>query len=160
VLDALPTLPAALHRGEADLPFVDLGDGSTLQLLQVDLDQGLWVLRTRFQPGYRVQTHRHTGTVLAFTTSGRWHYLEYPEVNTAGSYLFEPAGSTHTLVVPEDNDEVTEVCFAISGANLNLDADGRVESVLDAALILKIYLVLCAAQGFDHPAVIGAPTIE
>ncbi len=153
----LTTLPPALHRGETDLPEVDLGDGSTIQLLQVDLDQGLWVLRTRFQPGYKVQTHRHTGPVYAFTLSGSWHYLEYPEVNTAGSYLFEPAGSTHTLVVTEGCTEVTDVFFAIYGSNLNLDADGNITSVLDAPSVLAAYRALCAAQGFAPPAVIGAP---
>ena len=45
-------IPLALHRGESDLPFVDLGDGSDLQLLQCDVEAGLWVIRTRFQPGY------------------------------------------------------------------------------------------------------------
>ena len=95
-------IPLALHRGENELPFVDLGDGSDLQLLQVDVEAGLWVIRTRFQPGYLVPTHKHTGEVFAFTHSGSWKYVEYPEVNTAGSYLFEPAGSVHTLTVPDD----------------------------------------------------------
>ncbi len=95
-------VPLALHRGENDLPWVDLGDGSDLQLLQVDVEAGLWVIRTRFQPGYLVPTHKHTGEVFAFTISGSWKYVEYPEVNTAGSYLFEPAGSVHTLTVPDD----------------------------------------------------------
>ncbi len=48
------------------------------------------------QPGVTIQRHKHTGEVLAFTIRGAWKYLEYPEVNTAGSYLFEPAGSIHT----------------------------------------------------------------
>ena len=42
-------------------------------------------------------------------------------MNVAGSYLFEPAGSIHTLHVPDTNTEVTDVFFAIHGANLNLD---------------------------------------
>lgn len=149
-------IPSAIHRGEQELPFVDLGDGSTLQLLQVDIDQGLWVIRTRFQPGMRVQTHKHTGSVFAYTTAGSWKYEEYPEVNRAGSYLFEPAGSIHTLVVPEDNEEITDVFFAIYGANLNLDADGNVEMVIDAGFIRDVYYGLCEAQGFDRPDVIGA----
>ena len=37
--------------------------------------------------------------------AGAWKYAEYPEVNRAGSYLFEPAGSIHTLTVLEDNTE-------------------------------------------------------
>src|SRR4051812_50085728 len=96
-------IPLALHRGEAELPFVDLGDGSTLQLLQVDVEAGLWVIRTRFQPGYLVQTHKHTGEVFAFTLSGSWKYVEYPEVNTAGAYLPGPAGSGHPPTGPPAN---------------------------------------------------------
>lgn len=149
-------LPTAILRGESDLPFVDLGDGSTMQLLQVDIEQGLWVIRTRFAPGMTVDTHKHTGSVFAYTTSGSWKYLEYPdEVNRAGSYLFEPAGSIHTLHVPADNTEVTDVFFAIYGANLNLDADGNVTSVIDAGFIRDVYFAMCEAEGHGRPPVIG-----
>jgi quercetin dioxygenase-like cupin family protein len=148
-------IPRALHRSHSDNPFVDLGDGSTLQLMQVDVESGLWVIRTKFQAGYRVQTHKHTGEVFAFTMSGSWKYEEYPEVNTAGSYLYEPAGSIHTLVVPESNTEVTDVWFAIYGANLNLDEAGNVESIIDAGGILQAYVLLCEAQGLGSPDVIG-----
>jgi hypothetical protein len=103
-----------------------------------------------------VQRHKHTGAVHAFTQSGAWKYEEYPEVNRAGSYLYEPAGSIHTLIVPDDNTEPTEVWFAIYGANLNLDANGNVESVFDAGFILEAYLALCEAAGLARPDVIGA----
>ena len=148
-------IPVALHRAESELPFVDLGDGSTLQLLQIDVDAGLWVIRTRFQPGYLVQTHKHTGEVFAFTLAGSWKYVEYPEVNRAGSYLYEPAGSVHTLTVPADNTEPTDVWFAIYGANLNLDADGNITSIVDAGGIRDAYYALCEVQGFERPNVIG-----
>ena len=115
-------LPKAVMRSESDCPMVDAGEGIKLQLLQVDVELGLWVIRNLFEPGTRVQTHKHTGQVFAFTQSGCWKYDEYPERMTAGTYLFEPAGSIHTLIVPEDNTEVTDVWFAIYGANLNLDA--------------------------------------
>ncbi len=149
-------LPKAVMRSEADCPMVNAGEGVKLQLLQVDIEVGLWVIRNHFEPGARVQTHKHTGQVFAFTQAGCWKYDEYPERMTAGSYLFEPAGSIHTLIVPEDNTEVTDVWFAIYGANLNLDADGNVESVLDAGFILEAYLALCEAEGHDTPNVIGA----
>ncbi len=125
-------------------------------MVQVNIDQGLWVIQNRFQPGVRVPRHKHTGEVYAFTLSGAWKYAEYPEVNRAGSYLYEPAGSIHTLVVPEDNTGPTEVWFAITGANLNLDADGNVESVFDAAFMLEVYLGVAEANGLDRPNVIGA----
>jgi quercetin dioxygenase-like cupin family protein len=152
---AIIDIPTAIHRGEQDLPFVDIGDGSDMQLLQVDIEAGLWVVRTRFQPGYDVQTHKHTGPVFAFTLGGRWKYKEYPEVNTAGSYLYEPAGSVHTLTVPADNTEVTDVFFAIYGANLNLDEEGNVTSVWDAAFIRDGYFLLAEAAGHGRPDVIG-----
>ncbi len=149
-------IPAAIHRGEADLPFVDVGDGSAIQLLQVDIPHGLWVVRTRFQPGVTIARHKHTGEVFAFTIAGSWKYKEYPEVNTAGSYLYEPAGSIHTLTVPADQDGVTDVFFAIYGANLNLDDADQVEFVIDAGFMLEFYTAMCEAAGLGTPAVIGA----
>ena len=148
--------PPTIHRGEGDLPFVSIGDGNTLQLLQVDLAQGIWIVRNKFDPDTTIQTHKHTGHVYAFTQSGSWHYLESPDaVNTAGSYLYEPAGSTHTLHVPADNDGPTDVWFTIHGANLNLDAEGKVEMVIDAQFILDFYRLLCAEQhGIADPPVV------
>jgi 2,4'-dihydroxyacetophenone dioxygenase len=149
-------IPQALHRGESELPFVALGDGTHLQLLQVDVELGLWVIRTKFEAGVTVPTHKHTGSVFAFTISGSWKYLEYPDVNLPGSYLFEPAGSVHTLTVPAENDGMTDVWFAIYGANLNLDANGNVETVIDAGLVRDTYFALCEAEGHPRPNVIGA----
>ena len=146
-----PAIPMAIHRGEEELPFVALGDGTHLQLLHVDIEQGLWVIRTRFEPGVIVPTHRHTGQVFAFTLAGSWKYAEYPEVNTAGSYLFEPAGSVHTLVVPEENEGMTDAWFAIYGANLQLDANGAVELVIDAQTVRDAYYALCEAEGHPRP---------
>ncbi len=42
---------------------------------------------------------------------------------------------------------MTDVWFAIRRANLNLDENGNVESVLDAGLALQIYRDLCQAEG-------------
>ncbi len=152
VMDA----PQTIHRGEDDLPFVDLGDEGLIQVLQVDLANGIWVIRNRFNPGTVVQTHKHTGHVYAFTQSGSWHYAETPDqVSTAGSYLYEPAGSVHTLTVPATTTEVTDVWFTIHGANLNLDAEGNVELVIDAHMVLPFYRALCAEQhGIDDPPVV------
>lgn len=146
----------AAHRGEDELPFITLPDGTGLQLLQVDLAAGVWVVRNHFPPGVTVQTHKHTGHVYAFTQSGSWFYREYPDVvNRAGSYLYEPAGSVHTLHVPDSNDGVTDVWFTIYGANLNLDKDGNVELVVDAHSLLPFYRLMCKEQhGIEDPPVI------
>ena len=148
--------PPALHRGESDLPFVPYQEGVTFQLLQVDVEAGFFVVRVRGEPGRTIQRHKHTGEIFAFTSAGSWKYLEYPEVNTAGSYLYEPAGSVHTLHMPKTNTGITDIWFAIRGANLNLDDKGNVEAVIDAAAVLDIYLAGCRAAGMTNPPVIGA----
>lgn len=152
---AWPVRPAALHRSEQDLPFVDMGDRQ-LQVLQVDLAAGLWIVRDRFNPGVVMQTHRHTGPVQAFTQSGSWFYREYPDaLNKAGSFLFEPAGSQHTLTVPESNSEPTDVWFRIVGALLNLAPDQSVETVSDATTVLAAYRSACIDQfALSDPPVI------
>jgi 2,4'-dihydroxyacetophenone dioxygenase len=139
------------HAGEDDLPWVDATGGMWLKVLRVDLANGVWVVLNRFEPGVRLQRHRHTGPVDGYTVKGRWHYLEYDFYSLAGSYIREPAGSVHTLDVPEDNDEITEVLFVIEGVNLNLAADGSVESVYDGAGTLAAYEALAVDQGFGKP---------
>jgi 2,4'-dihydroxyacetophenone dioxygenase len=149
------TMPDVAHFGADDLPWVTVDEGVELKVLQIDLARGLWVIRNRFQPGVQIPTHRHTGDVHAVTLRGAWKYLEYDFVNTAGSFLFEPAGSVHTLSVPAENTEPTEAVFFINGANLDLSPEGEVMMVVDAPLILEVYLSLCEAEGHPRPAIIG-----
>ena len=144
-------IPTAIHRADDDLPWVDIGEGSLLKVLQIKEREGLWVIRNRFMPGYKVQTHKHTGPVYALTSSGAWRYQESDFVNTAGSFLYEPAGSVHTLTCVEAD---TQVWFHMYGANLNLDPDGNVESITDGAGTLAAYYLLCEAQGFPRPNVL------
>jgi 2,4'-dihydroxyacetophenone dioxygenase len=150
-----PLIPAqgslsTLHVGEDDLPYVEAGDGSAVQLLHVDLLQGLWILKIRMPPAYKVLTHYHTGFVYAVTLQGSWYYVESPAaVNKAGSYLFEPAGSLHTLTTPVNAEGDTIVWFAVYGANVNVDAEGKIVSIIDARVALDIYRGSCKALGVD-----------
>jgi 2,4'-dihydroxyacetophenone dioxygenase len=146
-----PAIAETLHRGADELPWVDMGDGTRMKVAYVDLSHGIWVVQNEFQAGFAVPTHRHTGTVYGFTLSGAWRYLEYDYINRAGSFLYEPAGSVHTLEVLEDR---TVAWFQISGALLYLDAEGNVFHVVDGATALDGYFGLCDAQGIARPSVI------
>ena len=115
------TIPAAVHAAADELPFVDIGDGSMLKVIQVKVREGLWVVENIFQPAFISPTHKHTGCVYGFTTSGAWKYQEYDYVNRTGSFLYEPAGSLHTLVCLEKD---THAWFVVYGANIEYDAGG------------------------------------
>lgn len=153
---AIEHAPTAQHLGDADLPWVASrsGDGSELKLVSAKVKEGLWIVRTRFAAGIELQTHKHTGQVHAYTLSGSWGYRESEYLNTAGSFLYEPAGSIHTLYVPESNTEPTDVWFAIWGANLNMDESGAIVSVTDAESVLAFYLDACAEIGVTDPPVL------
>ena len=146
-----PTAPEAVHIGADEMPWADIGGGNKLRLLQLREKEGLWIVENIFQKGFDVQTHRHTGPVWGYTISGAWHYKEYHYVNRAGSFLYEPAGSVHTLECLEDD---TNVWFQMYGANLNLDADGNIESVFDGPGTLAAYYALCEAAGLPKPKVL------
>jgi 2,4'-dihydroxyacetophenone dioxygenase len=150
-MTAIETAPLAIHKGAEELPFVEIGGGNKLKVIMVDEGQGLWIVENIFQSGFEVLTHKHTGPVYGYTVSGAWKYKEYDYVNRAGSFLFEPAGSVHTLTCIEDN---TQVWFQMYGCNLNLNPDGSIESITDGAGTLEAYYALCEAEGLPRPNVV------
>jgi quercetin dioxygenase-like cupin family protein len=147
----IESAPTAVHVGADELPFVDIGGGNKLKVIQVKEREGLWIVENIFMAGFEVQKHRHTGPVWGYTTSGAWKYKEYDYVNRAGSFLYEPAGSVHTLQCIEDE---TQVWFHMYGVNLNLDAEGNVESVADGSGTLAFYLAMCEQMGLPRPNVL------
>lgn len=150
-------IPAAILRSERDVPMVKIAPGISIQLLQVDFNHNIRVTRALLDPGLRLRTHLHTGHVFAWTLAGTWKYTEYPESSVANSYLYEPAGSTHTLVVPEESGEPADVVFIVHGSNVEMDEQGAVVGVTDAAAIAGAYLRACREQGLPRPDVIGLP---
>lgn len=144
------TAPTAVHLGSDEIPFVDMGGGNMIRVLQVREKESLWVIENVFQDGFEVMTHRHTGPVWGYTKSGAWKYKEYDYVNRSGSFLYEPANSVHTLQCIEDG---TRVLFHMYGVNLNLDAEGAIVSVSDGPGTLRFYLSLCQEQGLGSPPV-------
>jgi quercetin dioxygenase-like cupin family protein len=153
-------VPESFHSASDDLPWADewAGDpGIKLKLLMADIEGGRFAVRMLFDPGVEVFPHKHTGEVHAFTFAGEWAYLEYPESasNRAGSYLFEPPGSTHTLKVADHAEGSTDVLFIIYGAMLHLTPeDGSVVAVTDAESVLREYPELLRRQGKPVPEVL------
>ena len=141
-----------LTVNDHDLPWIEdgLAKGVKVKPLRLDMEAGVWVILASFAPGCRVPLHYHTGEAEVFTMSGRWHYAEYPEQpQTAGSYLFEPAGSVHTLLVPEDNTEDTLMLVRVRGANINFHEDGTFHSILDTTALVFLTDLFAQQLGIE-----------
>jgi 2,4'-dihydroxyacetophenone dioxygenase len=160
---AFDGIPESLHIASSDGVFArDFGfAGVSLQLLQADVEGGFFVVRIRFAPGTRLPRHQHTGAVHALTLSGEWSYLEYASAppNRAGSYLYEPPGSVHTLKVADHLRRDTDVVFIVEGAMLILDDADHVTAVLDAASHAREWPLRLREQGMDVPKIIAGGRI-
>lgn len=98
--------------------------------LCLNASQGYWVNLLRVRRAGILSRHRHPAPVHGHVLRGKWHYLEHDWVATTGSYVFEPPGETHTLVVPEDCPEMITL-FHITGTMIYVDPWGKVTAYED-----------------------------
>lgn len=111
-------------------------------------EAGVWVIYARFDAGTLLPRHYHTGAVHFYTTEGAWEYIEYPDdIQTKGSYLFEPGGSTHTF----SSAEGAEGFMVIEGANVNFNEDGSLMFIMDAGWIEQTLHAVAKATGQKMP---------
>ena len=93
-------------------------------LLCLNLSQGFWVTLLKARKLGILSRHRHPQPVHGLVLKGKWHYLEHDWVADEGSYVFEPPGETHTLVVPHDVEEMVTF-FQVNGAMVYVDPQGN-----------------------------------
>ncbi|KAL3777404.1 hypothetical protein ACHAW5_010970 [Stephanodiscus triporus] len=77
--------------------------------------QGYYVNLLKFAGGGVLGRHRHSSPVHALTLRGSWGYLEHDWHARPGTYVYEPPGETHTLVVDEGCDEMIAL-FHVTGS--------------------------------------------
>ena len=133
-----------------DIPFATLQRpwGTTrMQLLSVSLATNTFTNIIEWTAGTRLPKHHHTGSVHAYTLSGRWHYLEYDWVAEAGTYVFEPPGTNHTLEVLDN----TRALFVTQGAFIYVDEHDVVTGYSDAGTMLDECRAALAKDGCTLP---------
>ena len=107
-----------------DRLWVPLSPGIRSRPLHLNTSGGYYVHLLRVARSGLLQRHRHTGPVHAYVIRGKWLYLEHDWVAEEGSYVYEPPGETHTLVVPDDCTDMITL-FTVHGALTYVDPDGR-----------------------------------
>jgi hypothetical protein len=153
---ALKEMARLMHRDSDALPWIEFDRGIKTQFLHIDEESGIFAMHSRAEPGYQGRLHRHVGDVFAVTVSGAWKYLEHPEINKAGSYLYEPDKSYHTFKSLDDNEEITEFWAIVQGGLEYIDDEGNLLSTLDAAAARRLYEDACTKQGLPAPDPLGA----
>jgi len=84
---------------------------------------GGWCNLLRVRKAGVISRHRHPGLVVGYVIAGAWRYLEHDWTASAGSFVYEPPGEIHTLVVDPGVEEMITF-FNIAGAMIYLDAEG------------------------------------
>jgi 2,4'-dihydroxyacetophenone dioxygenase len=92
--------------------------------IHLNVTGGFYVHLLRVRRSGVLQRHRHSGQVHALVMKGSWYYLEHDWIAKENSYVFEPPGETHTLVVPDDCEEMVTL-FTVHGALMYVDVDGK-----------------------------------
>jgi 2,4'-dihydroxyacetophenone dioxygenase len=131
-----------------DLPWVPQGDQVWFKPLRFDLASGRWINLLKVTRGGKVNRHRHSGgQVLGYVIQGSWHYAERSWVARAGTFVYEPPGDIHTLIVDAAEEMLT--LFILDGVIQYLDDDDNVIYQDDVFTKLDRYLRFCKDQGIE-----------
>lgn len=108
----------------------------------------------RVQPGKRLNPHFHPTGVFGYTLSGSWRYLEHDWVAIPGTFLWEPPGEAHTLIVEETAKEPMITYFVSLGGLVYLDnmENGQPIAYDDGFTLLEIALNHYKSTGRDLDA--------
>ena len=112
--NALPEIVIPSAIPEDDKLWVKQAENVYFQPLCLNASQGYWMNLLKVTKSGVLSRHRHPNAVHGFVLKGRWHYLEHDWEAKEGSYVYEPPGETHTLVVPDDVEEMITF-FQVNG---------------------------------------------
>jgi len=102
--------------------WVPYADGVWFQPCCFNVTSGGFSLLLKGLPGAQLGVHYHVGTVRGYTLRGHWRYLEHDWVAKPGTFIYEPAGEAHTLVVTDDSPEPALILFMVEGGLIYLDS--------------------------------------
>ena len=106
---------------EDDRLWVPYANGVWFQPCCFNVTSGGFSVVLKGLPGAMVGTHYHVGTVHGYTMRGYWRYLEHDWIAKPGTYIYEPAGEAHTLVITDDSPEPMVTLFVVGGGLIYLD---------------------------------------
>jgi quercetin dioxygenase-like cupin family protein len=119
--------------------WVPYAEGVWFQPCQFNVTTGGFSVLLKGLPGAQIGVHYHVGTVRGYTIQGHWRYLEHDWIAKPGTFIYEPAGEAHTLVIVENSPEPALILFMVEGALVYLDkpVDGSLAAYEDGFSVLE-----------------------
>ena len=113
----MPAIP------EDERLWVPQAPGVWFRPLILNTVNGEWLNLLRVKRAGVVSRHRHPAPVYGYVIKGSWRYREHSWIATEGSFVFEPPGEIHTLLVEEGDEMIT--LFHVFGALIYYDENDQ-----------------------------------
>jgi quercetin dioxygenase-like cupin family protein len=124
---AIPAIP------DDEREWVPQAENVWFRPLLLNTVTGGWCNLLRVRKSGVLSRHIHPSWVTGFVIKGSWRYLEHDWIAREGSFVYEPPGEIHTLVVDEAAGGAPEMItfFNIAGAMVYVDEAGRMTGYED-----------------------------
>ena len=129
------------------VPFTPYDETVQIKLLKADPVRGETITLLKVPTGTVMAKHLHTGTVIVYTISGAWRYLEHDWVAKPGSVVFETASTSHTAAFMEGYGDETVTLNIVVGDLIFVDENGTVLAMENWRTMVERYLGYCEANG-------------
>ena len=131
--------------------WVPYAEGVWFQPCCFNVTSGGFSVVLKGSPGAKLGTHYHVGTVHGYTMRGHWRYLEHDWIATPGTFIYEPAGESHTLVITDNSPEPALILFIVEGGLIYLDkaVDGGFAAYEDGFTVLELTRKYYSEAGMD-----------
>lgn len=132
-------------------PWVPYAEGVWFQPCCFNVTSGGFSVVLKGLPGAQLGVHYHVGTVHGYTLRGWWRYLEHDWIARPGTFIYEPAGEAHTLVVTDDSPEPALILFMVEGSLIYLDkpVNGGFAAYEDGFTVLELTRKYYREAGLD-----------
>jgi len=107
-----------------DRLFVPFNETVSSKPVWISPSRNMWADVLQATSAGLVNRHYHPLPIWAYTISGKWGYLEHSWTATAGDFIYETPGESHTLVA-YDHPDPMRVFFVVSGPLMWLDEEGQ-----------------------------------
>ena len=113
----------AIAEPEDERVWVPQSDNVWFRPLMLDTRSGSFTDLLRGRRAGMLSRHHHPAPVHGYVIKGSWRYLEHTWTATVGSYVYEPPGETHTLIIDSDDEMIT--FFNNAGPVIYIDEVGK-----------------------------------